>query len=235
VPNISSKACVSFSKAGGTILSETFAPKSTVYEYFCQYDKKGNLVQMNIRNIFGNDFMHSAVYRHKYDNKGRTIETIAKYDNAMDSAKTIYKYMPGKQIIEQINDKNFYEKTKIDTLPWSLTNRDFSKFNYKKRLVFKERDTVFGKKYNEILIFDKNMNKVEAYDYLSFDSLISSTFYEYDLRNNLICAKTYQLTNLIRKTTHSYVYDNAGNWTTDSIFKMDSLSHIITRKFEYYH
>jgi hypothetical protein len=239
IPTILSKSHVIFNKAGSSIVSEEFWPKSRVNDYFCQYDRKGNLVQMTVDDIFSNDYLSSTMYRHKYDTQGRVIESTIYYNNGGDNngmtiPKTTYKYLPiHEEVIEYIDNKIFYAKTNVDTSHYSIVNRDFSRFGYKMKVAFKESDTVQMKNVKRVNFYNRDMNKVKQSDYNFSDSLLYNTLFEYDKNSYLISSKTYYKGTLSRKTQHSYIYDNKSNWTTDSIFEMDTLSHIILRRFEY--
>jgi hypothetical protein len=232
---LSSKTFVSFDKAGASILSEAFWPKGRINEYMCRYDRKGNLVEMNSADLIADNWIHSTLYRHRYDTQGRVIESITYANDGIEPPSTSYKYLRHKeQVVEYIKDKNFYLKPKIDTQHYSVVDRDFSKFNYRRKIEYKAIDTVIEKNFKKINFYNKNMDIVKTYTYQPIDSLMFTGFFEYDTNNYLIQSTTYQKGTLVHKTNHSYIYDNIGNWTTDSVFDQGTLSHVVIRKFEYY-
>ena len=230
---ISSKTFVAFNKTGSYIVSDAYLPKSRVNEYFCQYDRKGNLIQMQSGTL-QND-IRITLYKHRYDAYGRVIESIIYHNNETKPATTIYKYLPtSEKVIEYVDDKELNLNTRIDTQHYCNIEQEYSKFNYKKKIRYKEVDTILGKNFNKIILYNKNMDPTKIYSYNRNDSLHNIGYFEYDTNHNILCSKIYQKDKLVHKTTHSYIYDKVGNWITDSIYDDNNLTHILKRRYEYY-
>jgi hypothetical protein len=201
-----------------------------------------------------NDNLQRFHYIYKYDSQDRGIETVEITENGivplkhemraikktfwqdvpLDSQRTTYSYLRDSEKVIRHSYASNGSLKKIDTTDYYKLDDDFSNFYYPRNITHKEKEVQVGKDSKIVNQYNEQMDIIESDYYKPADSLVQRRHIAYNINGHVSSDDIFKGDKLIYKTTHSYIYDNIGNWTTDSVFDQGTLSHIMIRKYEYY-
>ena len=240
---VADKSYISFHPSGNTIISERYGSRGRITEYYCTYDHRGRMSEMDIIESINESIDNKNVNMHKYDKQNREVETLNYRTGMIDTQRVTYKYLNGSnKVTKHTLTKSSYtgsQKTIItmvdsnnETMYYDYRQNfeDIHNFSYTKEGGYLiKADT--GRGFHRTTIYNERMDKIQS-DY--YDSRHYKGITLYDGHRNVSVQKSYINDSLYQSLFHHYIYDKTGNWTTDSIFKEDTLSRIMIRRIEYY-
>jgi hypothetical protein len=228
------KSFVAFHDSGSSILTDRIRTDFSIEEFFCNYDHHGNLMEIKTTELAKNDDRLTIYHTtHTYDIKDREVETVETGEDASSLlSKTSYAFFADKVIKSSYDDKGSLRK--MDTSTYYKSTDRFSNLFYPHNDRHSEKEVEQGPDYMNVNTYAHFVDLIESKQYKPKDSLQTEVTYDYTSDRDIQSVYIYKKNMLVNKTFHRYIYDSVHNWTTDSIFEMDTLSHIIIRKFEYY-
>ena len=204
--------------------------KDTIRTKYFKYNNKGQLVYSK---IISNKINNVYITEYIYNSKGELIKEITKGNEIKEPIIVEYNIKNDTLTVFQCE---IFEKD--DNVIYKISGKE--SYNSKK-----EKETSESKNFYIDLLTNDTINISETKDFykngfvyikdwISYDTLMPSTKYEYFRnRDNLVIKIIETKENNEFESTMEYEFDNFGSWIKQSVFENGELIRIKEREIEY--